>query len=129
MTTLLLDTNIIIRYLLKDHPLLSPKAKNFFQQAKRGEVLLYIDEVVIAEIVWVLSSSVYQKEPTTIADQLKQLLASGWIINERKNVILQALNLFAKNNLSFVDCWLYVVSQNKNILLETFDKKLQKLRP
>ena len=54
--TILIDANIVIRFLLNDSPKLSRKAKAIFRQAEAGEIKLFFDEVIVAEIIWTLSS-------------------------------------------------------------------------
>lgn len=45
------DTNAIIRYLLGDHPILSPKAEEFFDRVRAGEQKVLILDSVIAESI------------------------------------------------------------------------------
>lgn len=122
----LADTNVIIRYLLRDHSELSPKAKKLIEQAESDKYEIWIDEVVIAEVVWVLTIHYHQpKDQITLS--LLDLLSLKRLINPRKSLIKEALRLFATKNLSYVDCWLLAVSKSKDLKLETFDKSLQKL--
>lgn len=121
-----IDTNVLIRFLRADHLELSQKAKEIFLKAQKGEIRIYLDEIIIAETVW-LFSSFYKLERKEIASQLQELVSQEWIINPRKKIILDSLSLFSTGNLHFVDCWIACV--NKSILgeLKTFDKKLEKL--
>ncbi len=121
----LADTNILIRYLLRDHSELSPKAKQLIEQAESGRYQIWIDEVVIAEVVWVLTTY-YRQPKDKIVQSLLELLSLKRLINIRKSSIKEALRLFASKNISYVDCWLLAVSKYKKIKLETFDKDLQK---
>lgn len=121
----LADTNIFIRYLLRDHSELSPKAKRLIEQAESDKYEIWIDEVVVAEVVWVLTTH-YHQPKDQIVQSLLDLLSLKRLINPRKSLIKEALKLFTAKNLSYVDCWLLVVSKHKKIKLETFDKDLQK---
>lgn len=120
---LLLDTNIIIRFLLNDHPKFSLQAKNIFLRAEKGLIKLYLDEVVLAEVIWTLASF-YKINKGEIVNRLRTLLAQDWIINSRKNLLLETLFLYEKSNLDYIDCWVYVVGRFLKIDLGTFDKKL-----
>lgn len=122
----LVDANIILRFLLKDNKDLFVKAKEIFLKAEKGDQKIYIDEVVIAEVVWTLSSF-YKIKKTDIADKLEQIISQDWTVNPRKGLIMEALGLFKAKNLSFIDCWMAVVSKKQGLTLETFDKKLKKL--
>ena len=128
MITKITDTNIFIRFLTKDHKILSLQAKTFFEEAEKGKINLYADEVMIAEIIWLLDSF-YKYSREEISNQLEKIISQPWIINPRKELILTTIELFRTTNLSYVDCWLYTVSQNLNFPLATFDRKLKKLKP
>ncbi len=121
MKSCLLDTNVILRFILKDHPTLSPKAKTIILSHT-----CHIDDIVIAEVVWVLSTT-YQQTPQSIASLLKDFLTNDTIKVKSLSQTLQALNVSETQNLSYIDCWLAVQAQNRSLPLKTFDSKLQKL--
>lgn len=123
---LCIDTNVLIRFLLADHPELSLKAKQIFLSAQKGQIKIYLDEVVIAETVWLLTSF-YKQKKEEIALQLQELVSQPWVINPRKKMILECLSLFSTSNLAFIDCWVYSVNKEISGKLTTFDKKLEKL--
>jgi predicted nucleic acid-binding protein len=50
----LLDTNVLLRFLLDDHPELSRAAARLFQQAADEKCLLILADLCIAEAVWCL---------------------------------------------------------------------------
>lgn len=121
--TILLDANVIIRFLLNDHPELSPQAKKIFSRAEKGLIKLYLDEVVMAEIVWTFSSF-YKIKKVEIIDKIRALVAQNWIVNPRKGLILEAIEAYRQSNLAYIDCWILVLSKSMGINLETFDRKL-----
>ncbi len=126
MKAICLDANIIIRFLQNDSRKLSPKAKRILESASKENRKLYIDEVIVAEVIWVLSS-VYASSKDKIARQMSKLVNQNWVVNPRKKTILNALQRFSDSNLSYVDCWLLEVCAKRGLKLETFDKALQKL--
>lgn len=126
METVLIDANVVIRFLLNDHPKLSPQAKSIFSGAQEGSRKVYLDEVVVAEVIWTLSSF-YKIKRTDIADRLINLISQDWVINSRKNLILQSLDLFHSKNMDYIDCWLWVLGKFLKLNLQTFDKRLKKL--
>lgn len=125
--TRLIDTNIILRFLRRDDPSLSGKARVLFVQAEGGAFLCYIDEATVAEVVWV-ATSVYKMNREDIVNGLEELLAKEWVVNLRKHTILRALTFYRMSMLNYIDCWLLAVSAEKHIPLETFDMKLGKLQ-
>lgn len=121
----LLDANIILRFLRHDDSVLFDRAKALFTEAESGKFHYYLDEVTVAEVVWVLTS-VYKTQRSDIAQKLETMIAQDWIINARKNTILRAFAFYRMCTLNYVDCWLLAVSDEKHIALETFDMKLAK---
>ncbi len=121
-----IDANVILRFLLNDHSTLSPRAQSIIHKAEQGEYVLLIDEVIVAEVVWVLTS--FFKVPReVIVDKLMTLMVQPWVKNKRKSVVLAALSLFKQHNIDYIDVWLLCVSQSERISLETFDSDLQRL--
>ncbi|MBI5620858.1 PIN domain-containing protein [Candidatus Gottesmanbacteria bacterium] len=123
--TVLLDANIILRFLREDQPEHVRRVKNLFEQAEKGALACYIDPVILAEAVWTLSSF-YKVNRTEITVKLETLLAQKWMVNEHKQMLLSALHQYQETNLDYIDCWLLAVSEEHHIPIETFDKKLQK---
>lgn len=116
MITQVLDTNILVRFLVKDHKTFSPQANVLFKEAEKRKINLYADEIMVAEVIWLLDSF-YKYSREEIINQLKEVICQPWIINPRKELILATVELFRTTNLSYVDCW-----------LATFDQKLKKLK-
>lgn len=122
---ILIDTNILLRFLLRDHPQHFIQAKSIFHQAALGKIKVYLDEVIVAEAIWVLTVH-YGKNKLEASQKLIEFISQGWVKNPRKKVILKALFLYSSTSLSYVDCWALAVSKHNKIKLETFDKDLQK---
>ena len=58
-----LDTNVIIRYLTRDHPDQAARARELFERAGSGALTLHLPEAAIVETVNVLSSRVTYNLP------------------------------------------------------------------
>lgn len=123
---LAVDANVIIHFFLDDNPHLSPLAKKLFEQAESGNITIYIDEMIVAETVWVMRSY-YKVDKEIIISLLQKLLMQKWALNPRKKLILQALSAYKSQTLNYIDCWLLTIIKNKHLLLTTFDKALDKL--
>lgn len=55
MKRYLVDTNVLLRFLLADSEKLSPRAKDFFVRAEHGEWEVVLTDVGIAEATWVMA--------------------------------------------------------------------------
>ena len=115
----MLDTNMILRYLLNDNQEMADKAEQYLNA---GNVSVTIE--VIAEVVYVLKG-VYSMERNKIADTVKGFLEL--VSCKEVDVLKLALDTYAEHNLDFVDCVLYGYYVVKGVEIATFDKKLLKL--
>jgi len=84
---------------------------------------LFISTEVLAEVTYVLEG-VYVLGREEIVSVLHELLHFDNIFTVNKNIILEALTLYAEKNLDFVDCLLCAYSVEDEVL--SFDKKLLK---
>jgi predicted nucleic acid-binding protein len=78
MTDFWVDANVLLRFLTGEPPELAERALRLIQRAEKGEVNLKLSPIVVAEIVWVLSSF-YRYSRTQIAEVLLPLIASDGI--------------------------------------------------
>lgn len=125
--TVLIDANVVIRFLLNDHTRFSPLAKSIFLKAQHGKTRIYLDEVVIAEVIWTLSSF-YKIKKVDLVDRMEKLISQDWIINPKKTLIIETFSLYKSRNLDYIDCWVFAMSKSLKASLETFDTDLKKLR-
>ena len=115
MHKILIDANVILRYLLND---VDDMAKKSEEIIKFGAWTL---PEVIAEVVYVLKS-VYQIEREEIANAILEFLKE--IDIEHKETIIEAVKIFSGTNLDFVDCILIAYKKIENAEVFSFDKKL-----
>lgn len=126
MKIVAVDTNVVLRYLLADHPALSQKAKKLFKAAEQRKLRLFLDEVVLAEVVWTLSSF-HKISKVKISDSLRVLLSQNWLFCRRKKLMLEALKNFAEKNIDYIDAWLFSVAKKLNFQISSFDKDFDRL--
>jgi len=96
------DANVIVRLITGDPPDLAERAARLFRHMDDGELELVVEEIVVAETVWVLSSF-YGFSPDQIAPVLRTFLISDRIISDGKLELLQALALYEDKNVDFVN--------------------------
>ena len=104
MARLLLDTNVIVRFLTGDHPAHSPRSRSLLARAAAGDVTLIVTDLALAETVWVLHSF-YNVDRRAIAAALKDLIESAGIEVQGKARVLSALRNFAQTDANFVDAY------------------------
>ena len=121
-----LDTNIFLRFLLKDHPILSPKASQYFNQLSNNKAIIISHYLVIAEVVWVLKSF-YKYSYEKINKVLTLILTCKNLKIAEKSQLVSVLNLCQEKNIDFVDAFSCLEAKKRKIKLITFDTKLAKL--
>ncbi len=114
----LIDANVILRYLLCDHEEMAKKAR----QVIIGGA--YTTTEVLAEVVYVLYG-VYHAERDTIRAWLTDFIDE--IMMDNKPAILFALRVFAETKLDFVDCVLIGYHRFLGTQIYTFDQKLNRM--
>ena len=127
MDKVVIDTNIIIRYLTGDNPQLCNKATQIIRDAYQGKIKILINTVTLAESFFVLTSSVYQLSPSDAANLLIEFITLKGIYLEKRKIIEQTLQFIRdRQYLSFVDIYNLFYAILKKAKLITFDKKLLK---
>jgi predicted nucleic-acid-binding protein len=116
-----IDTNIILRYLLKDDEILSQKASEIIDNND-----IYITNEVIIEACYVLHK-LYNVEKDVIYSLIIELLAQDEIKFSNRATIYETFKAYANNNLDIVDCLLYAYKSVEGKEIKTFDKKLENL--
>lgn len=102
MNARVIDANIILRFLLDDHPEQSPRSRELLKRVQDGEETIVLPEVVISDIVWTLRSF-YRWPADRICSFIRSLLALKGVHVTRREVLLQALDIFADFNVDFSD--------------------------
>ena len=112
---ILIDANVILRYLLND---VEEMAKKSAEIINAGAFTL---PEVIAEVIYVLKS-VYKVERGEIAAAILQIFNEIEVAN--KKIMIEAVKIFAESSLDFVDCILIAYNKVENVEIFSFDKKL-----
>lgn len=123
----LLDTNMVLRYLLNDVSAQFAVAKEVFDQLRTSERTALLLESVLAECVYVLKLY-YQVPKDELTEMLDYVLRYPGIVNTDKPSLREALKLYAANNIDFVDCLLVAKAQIGEMDLVTFDQGLKRLQ-
>ena len=118
------DTNIILRFLVGDNKEQQKKAVAYFREGEKGKRDLYITPLVIAEVCFVLETF-YKKSREDIVSALQVFISSRWLSVEQRDRLVYLLPLY-KSGLHFVDSFLVAWTRLEKAKLLTFDRKLEK---
>ncbi len=119
----LVDTNILLRWLLGDHKELSPRAEKIVQEAKPSSLL--VTDIIVAEIVYVLRGTGRDRQQTSEA--LLLIGRTEAFKYENEELLAEIIRFITTTKLDFADCYLLARSRREKLELETFDGPLNKL--
>ena len=100
-----LDTNLLVRYLVRDDPVRFGRASAEIQAAANRDEPLLINAVVLCEVVWVLGSA-YEYSRAEITDALEQILATAQFVIEWGDQARQALQDCRTTKAGFTDAFI-----------------------
>lgn len=121
-----LDTNIILRFILEDHPLYSPKAEIIFKKINSGEIMVCLSWLVIFEVVFVLQNS-HGLKRQEITHHLLPFLSLENVIFEQKSLLILTFDHYLNKNISLADAYHIALIQKKKIkAIYSFDKDFDK---
>ena len=104
MALVLMDTNIILRHLLDDHPQHSPRATAFLLRVERGELQVRTTDTVVFETVFTLQRHYHQPRVAIRAAVLPIIELPG-IVLPGKRRYRRVFDLYVDLNLSFADAY------------------------
>jgi len=111
----MIDANVILRYLLRDNEQLYRKAENLFNEVFSGRKRALIIQPIVAEVVYVLQK-LYKVSREEIAQVLTNFLKMKGIKVQDKDIMLESLKIFRDKNLDFVDCLLCAYSKEYEVV-------------
>ena len=121
----LVDTNVIVRYLVQDHEKHAKAAGRLFEACDRGDVAIVVLPVVLAECVFVLESF-YGHRRADIASALARLISSPGVEISDLAIHMEALNRYQGTSVHFVDCLIAATAVAENTPVATFDQDFRK---
>lgn len=120
------DTNVLVRYLVQDHPAQSRIATQLLENAEAKGIGCYLSDVVLCEMVWVLASC-YRHTRHQIVDILRRLLHTGMFSVDDPELVEEAVNVYATGRADFSDYLIVAQSQAVGVKkFYTFDRLLRK---
>ncbi len=121
-----LDTNVLVRYLVKDDRKQGEMASRYIQMAANSGEKCFINCIVLCELVWVLDSA-YGFAKEQIVEVLEKLFVTKQIDIERKDVARQALQDYKNGKGDIADYLVGRINQAHGCdTTATFDKVLKK---
>jgi len=118
----LIDTNVLLRYLVGDVPSQAEKARALMERLEDGTERAEILESVVTEAAWTLESF-YRVPRPEIAEKLATVLLFRGVRTFQKSVLISALARFGSTSADFVDCLLAARAQQRAAAVYSFDAR------
>lgn len=129
MNDALIDTNVVVRYLVEDPATIDPKFSGvygFFRKIEEGILRVRLPELVLFRTYFVLTSY-YRVPRQTAARKLGRLIAFRGFIMPDRPVATACLRCLQEHNLDLVDAYLLAWQQVKGTSgVYSFDAELRK---
>ena len=120
----LLDTNVVIRFLIGDHPELLAKSVEIFKEIETAALQVEILEGVLMEAFFVLTKF-YKLPADEVIDDLKTILALNGVVNADKAILFEALTIVANQKIDFVDALICAKTKLQGYGRVSFDQDLE----
>jgi predicted nucleic acid-binding protein len=117
---------VLLRFLTGEPRDLADKAARLMARAERGEVVLVLAPLVVAEVIWVLKSF-YRHSLEDIAEVVVPLMSADGVEVEDREILIQALELARDKNVDFVDAVLALQAARRGEPVCSFDGDFKRL--
>jgi predicted nucleic acid-binding protein len=122
-----LDTNILLRHFLNDHPDHSPRATAFLRSIEDGKTRVRTSEPVVFETVFTLQRQ-YHVSKGRIAELVLALLDLPGIELPGKQRFHAVFDCYVRFNISFVDAFHAVLMQQLHLTeIVSFDQDFDRV--
>lgn len=123
-----LDTNLLVRLLVEDDPVQTERAKRFVARHCTPDSPGFINCVVLAEFVWVLSG-IYRFGRGDIASAIETLLAGRDRVIEYHEEVQEALAEYNASSVGFTDAMIARINRARGCEgTATFDRRAARLK-
>ena len=120
------DANVILRLLTGQPEGQARASAALMRRADAGELRLRVAPLVVAEVVWVLTSA-YGMPADRVAAVLGDFLASGGLIVDEGMLLFTALSEMVAQRVDFVDAYLAAKARHSRCAVATFDRDFDRL--
>ena len=114
----LLDTSIIIRFLVGDHEEHLAKSIEIFKDIEKAKLQVKILDTVLMETFFVLTKF-YKLPKNEVINDLKAILTLNGVINSNKTILHETLSIIENKNIDFVDALICLYSSLELLELTT----------
>lgn len=121
--TAFVDTNILVRHLTGDPPVMAERATAFLA----AEPALYLTDLIVAETVYILESF-YKAPREQVAETMRLLVAMRSMATVDPALLLRAIEVYELDRLDFAEAYLVACAESTGIgSVASFDKAIDRV--
>ncbi len=122
-----IDTNVLVRFLVRDDEIQFEKARKLIRHEVAAGRRVFVNQLVLMEAEWVLRSR-YAVPKHQIAEAISGLLQASDIEFEDEPSIEEALFIWKESSADFADCMIGAKNRRMGCrVTATFDTKASRL--
>jgi len=126
MRKLFLDTNIFLRFFLRDNESQYQNVYNLFAKIEEGKFKPYTSSIVFLELNYVVRN-IYKLSIAEILDYIDAVKKMRGMTIIEKTDVDRAINLYRKYKIKFGDC--FIAAQiPKGAMLASYDEDFKKIK-
>lgn len=129
MKSKIIDTNVIVRYLVENPATIAARFKGvftFFARIEKGEVVVELTELVLFETFFVLTR-IYKVPQNEAAEKLLGIVSFKGVQMSDKLLIVSCLKILQDKKIDLVDAYLLAFAKKKGIHdVYSFDSDLSR---
>lgn len=126
MKKIVIDTNVILRFVLNDDKNQLSEVKKLFEAIEEGQFQPYISSIILLEIHFVLTK-IYKFSFDEVGDVFDRVMEMRNLTIIEKTHSIQAVEVYKKYKIKMGDC-LIATQIPKGGMLVTFDKDFSKIK-
>ena len=122
----LLDTNVIVRFLIGDKNFKFKEVYKFFKDVEQGKIITELKLIVLFQTIFVLKSY-YNVPKDHIVNATTGLLKMNGLKIKEKRVVERMLELWASSTIEIVDAYLIAcLEKDSQNILYSYDRDFDK---
>lgn len=127
MKKYVVDANVFLRFILRDHEKYYQIAKDYFSRAKEGKIVLILIPEVVLEINYVLRG-VYSLSRKESAEYLASFVKSPYLQVQKRDALMEAIEKYKRLNVDLADLFIYETAQSEKAEVLSFDEDFEKIK-
>lgn len=126
MVKVFVETSVFMRFLTADDPQKFKDCVVFFEKIEQGKIRPYTSNVIILEILFLLTK-LYKFPKSKVLQDMSKILNLRNITLVEKTDTRKALKMFSQHNIKYADC-LITTQISPQTTLVTYDEDFAKLK-